>query len=225
MQSFDFAKGELKKLDQMNKLVRNVYSQYVVGSVYVFNSPLGLKNINPLFKKSYFSINVDGFNNALHNAIYNPSEVNEAIKDKVKSFYVDDDNYIIFYNGKSNEEFHVGRKINENMVADMEEKLLYNYSEEITNDFSKEAYIYQKDSTLEIIDRLNNYEVITLRCNEDKEIALIMTNKLFPNSKKMEHFTINWIVKEDDEVFLIDIASLYYDDSILFKTLLKGIRC
>ena len=111
------------------------------------------------------------------------------------------------------------------MVADMEEKLLYNYSEEITNDFSKEAYIYQKDSTLEIIDRLNNYEVITLRCNEDKEIALIMTNKLFPNSKKMEHFTINWIVKEDDEVFLIDIASLYYDDSILFKTLLKGIRC
>ena len=111
---------------------------------------------------------------------------------------------------------------------------LYNLEKE--NDYNRDEIIkfllgnrmlevYQKDSTLEIIDRLNNYEVITLRCNEDKEIALIMTNKLFPNSKKMEHFTINWLVREDDEVFLIDIASLYYDDSILFKTLLKGIRC
>lgn len=225
MQSFDFAKGELKKFDQMNKLVRNVYNQYVVGSVYVFNSPLGLKNVNPLFRKSYFKLVIDDeFNMNLHNAIYNPSDVNDAIKDKVKSFYIDDDNYIIFYGGKSNEEFHVGRKINENIVADMEEKMLYSYTEDLLN-FNKDANEYQKLSTLDIIDRLNNYEVITLRCTEDKEIALIMTNKLFPNSKKMDSFVVSWFVKEDDEVFLMDIQSYYFDNSFLFKTCLKGIRC
>ena len=225
MEIFDFEKGELKKFDQMNKLVRNVYSQYVLGSNLVFNSPLGLKNVNPLFKKSYFIINPSDYVSELHNAIYNPSEVNEAIKDKVKSFYIDDDNYIIFYNGKSNEEFHVGRKINENIAADMEEKILYKYSEDFLNFDKKSSYNYQKVSTLDIIDRLNNYEVITLRCTEDKEIALIMTNKLFANSKKMDKFIVNWFVQEDNEVFIMDIQSFYYDESILFKTSLKGIRC
>ena len=225
MEIFDFEKGELKKFDQMNKLVRNVYSQYVLGSNLIFNSPLGLKNVNPLFKKSYFIINPSDYASELHNAIYNPSEVNEAIKDKVKSFYIDDDNYIVFYNGKSNEEFHVGRKINENISADMEEKILYKYSEDFLNFDKKSSYNYQKVSTLDIIDRLNNYEVITLRCTEDKEIALIMTNKLFANSKKMDKFIVNWFVQEDNEVFIMDIQSFYYDESILFKTSLKGIRC
>lgn len=219
---YDFQKGELKKFDQLNKLVRNVYNQYVMTTAFIFNSTLSLKSINPLFKRSYFTIG-EVFSKELHNAVYNHDNVNDAIKDKVKQFYINEEGQLVFLGGKSEKEFIVGIKLDDNTVANMEELMLANAKRSIL-ELKEDTYEYKKEGDINTIQKLIDYEVVTLRCTENKEIALIMTNKLFPNVKKMDNFLVTWFV-DDSEIFNIVVQSSYFDGLATFTQYIQGIRC
>lgn len=218
----DFQKGELKKFDQLNKLVRNVYNQYLLTKTFVFNSTFSMKPINPLFKRSYFTIG-ETFSEDLHNTVYNPDIVNDAIKDKVKQYYINEEGQLVFIGGKSEKEFIVGIKLDDNTVANIEELMLANAKRSIL-ELKEDTYEYKKEGDINIIQKLIDYEVVTLRCTENKEIALIMTNKLFPNIKKMDNFLVTWFV-DDSEVFNIVVQSTYFDGAYSFNQYIQGIRC
>lgn len=224
-----FEKKELKNLDTINKLIRNAYNNgYIVGNADydevfdVANTKLapGMEKSLEVFDHSYFRNVIKYFPIEMQVAIVFPIALNDAIKDRVTTIKLEDNN-IIFTGGKEKGDTIVGKQINL-------ESILKHHEKEKQFMPKPEAIILKRIVTEEELTRLIDYEPVTIRYNTKDvkcDIALVATCKLFPNIKKVKASQVKWFIEdESSEHYMVELSSTYMD-KVTFIALLKAIRC
>ena len=215
----------IKGLDEINKFFMKEYGfeeEYIVtnqeldNSIGVFSSYIGPDTAI----KTYFKKCINRFPNELHNARIFSQTLKEAIKDKCKDITIGKDFNIVMENEKG-KKYTVGCKLNEDKVKEFMERFLaltYEYFENINMETCMSC-------GKEIIDRLINYEVVTLRPEGHDDICLIATCKLFTNIKKCNSFAVAWIPSSEELITNTMLSSTYFDDNVIGISVFKCLKC
>jgi len=234
-----FAKGELKKIKEFMTVMTKAQHAYE-NDIYIGYGnnnkhclSLHDKEENPTFKLSCFTGMDNVFPPNLMQAAYNVEALKAAIKAKPVSYEINDkgeinfitnDDKPYFVGGKMEEQFD--EKIYEEYISNTEFwfKALY---DAVSGD--KKWKRYESSLTPQDIVRLINYEVVTVRPVADENeagynLALIMTNKLIPNIKKLETCYIVWLACES-EIFYAHIYCSYAGMKFQFENIYMAAKC
>jgi hypothetical protein len=229
----EFNKGELKHLDEMNKLIRSVFPYgYLItkgegenkGIGSVFPVDTNDQVTDPMFDNSLFFFGENRFPNEFKDVVLFPDNVNDAIKDKVTTLVINEQNLdIICKGGKNNIEHNIGKKIDDETIV---AKLIAAKSLKNNLNLDKYPLQYERPATAEEMAKLVAYQPVTFRYN-DSDIALVATCKLFPSIKKNKAIYLKWRVNKDREDYLIIVNSTYLDlaKPVIFYSRFRGVRC
>ena len=234
-----FAKGELKKIKDFLSIMtkaqhaydNEIYVGYKNTETYCIS--LHNKTENPTFKLSSFTNMQNIFPSNLFQVAYKTENLKYAIKEKPISYEIKDDGNIYFLTNEGKSYF-VGRQMEDEFDNRMFEDHVYS-----TNFWFNALYDavkgergwkrYEGGLSQEEIARMINYEVVTVRPPVDKDeegynLALIMTNKLIPNIKKLESCSIVWLAC-DDEIFYAHIYCRYVNMDFYFENIYMAAKC
>ena len=216
----------VKSLDEINKFIMKEYGfdeSYVVTNrdldenISVFSLHIGPETA----VKTYFKKCIQRFPEELQNATVFAPTLKEAIKDKCKNIEINTNFDIVMQNDKD-KKYIVGHKLDSSKInKSIEDTLLliYDYFDPSSD---MEASI---SCGKEVITRLMNYEVVTLRPENSEDICLIATCKLFTNIKKCNSFAVAWFPSDEDLITNTMISATYFDDNVLGISVFKCLKC
>ena len=228
-----FAKGEKKWLEESIKLIKSLFPDevyfYPIDSSYVRISSVNAKDY---FTHAVFIVNTKFITPELVNTLVKIPNIIEALKAKADKICVKYKK-VHLINSETGKKFIIAAFLElapnvlthiENLKNDYLDKFFpYLY------DDSEDAVAYDKIFTAadRIQERLLNYEVITARPETADDIAMIFTNKCFPNVKKMESLEIRWFpcVSGESELVAAVIHAKYLDGKILFDNTVLTLKC
>lgn len=221
-------KAEAKRTADIIKLVNTVYKEHVFISnasepMNYMAEPLEYESTNKIFQRSYFVNIVPRVFPELEESIISMNDIYQALKMKLEAIdVVDNTIYLIDNEGHT---YPVGIKITPDKydqisVKSTMERMQPYYDALNSNEWTFSSVTCGRD----VVDRLIDYQTVTIRDEEHDGVAVILTAKCFPNIKKCDAMQIDWLSKPDDERFYTMITSSFMD-GILFRMLVETLKC
>ena len=218
----------------MVKLLKTVYGDQIYISrsdleVDVTFDHLGFAKVNPIFKRSYFTGIAKSVLPELTQSVVSLTNLYDAFKNKANLVEILDNGHIRLSN--DDQEWFVGEKVSdeedEKMVGTCFERFapFYNKLDAISEGSSGDWHIGRVNFTGSILERIVNYETVTVRDTLSQDIGIILTAKCFPNIKKVEAVCADFIYCDSSEKFMTVLSSGFFNGTVKFRMLVDTLRC
>ena len=219
----------------MIRLLKTVYTGQIfvsnpndaVNIAYDLN---GSSLVNRIFKNSYFNGIPQMVLPELTQSIISVPDVYEALKNKADAVEVQKNGQIVLTLEGTTDRWHVGEK-----VSDEENKKLVGEAFTMFEPFhdmldaigSGRGENWEYSSILcgsDIIERLINYETVTIRDPDVEDVGIILTSKCFPSIKKCDGIQAEFIYSSTSERFMTVMSSRFFN-TVTYRMLVDTLKC
>ena len=228
------SKTEVRKAFDVIKLIKTVYTGKIFVSPYNMAQDIVYECVdnpktNKIFNYGYFTHIEHMLPAQMCGTILDVMTCYEAFKNKCDIIEIKSNNIVELSNGDAT--YPIGmvldKKVSLNYYMEGAKRVLPFFetlSDIQAGDGSENTHYEEIECGAVTIGRLIGYETITIRCEEENDVGIILTCKCLPNIKKCEKINLGFMYKDDQEMVQTFVGAVY-KDAIEYRMVLSTLRC